>query len=85
MSLEGKTASVAGATRGAGLLADEVKRLVDRIGAERGRLDVLVNGIWAARLSRNGTSLSGSMISGTGCACSVSGCMRIGTRRSIRP
>jgi len=28
------------------LVADEVKRLVDRIRAEQGRLDVLVNDIW---------------------------------------
>jgi NAD(P)-dependent dehydrogenase (short-subunit alcohol dehydrogenase family) len=28
------------------LVADEIKRLIDRIRAERGRLDALVNDIW---------------------------------------
>jgi len=59
------------------LVADEVKRLVDRIRAEQGRLDVLVNDIWGGEISRNGTSPSGSMISRTVCACSVSACIRI--------
>jgi NAD(P)-dependent dehydrogenase (short-subunit alcohol dehydrogenase family) len=59
------------------LVPDQVARLVERIRAEQGRLDVLVNDIWAARILRNGTSPSGRTIWRTVCACSVSACIPI--------
>jgi NAD(P)-dependent dehydrogenase (short-subunit alcohol dehydrogenase family) len=48
ISLNGKVALIAGGTRGAGrgIAVDEVARLVDRIRAEQGRLDILINDLW---------------------------------------
>jgi NAD(P)-dependent dehydrogenase (short-subunit alcohol dehydrogenase family) len=51
------------------LVPDEVRALTDRIRAGHGRLDVLVNDIWAASCSSNGTSPSGSTTWPTACGC----------------
>ena len=52
------------------LVADDVRKLIDHIRGEQGRLDILVNDIGAARSFSNGTSRSGTMICRTACACS---------------
>ena len=54
------------------LVADEVRELVERIRAEQGRLDVLVNDLWGGENLKEWTSPSGRMIFTTACACSAS-------------
>ena len=51
----------------------QVAALVERIDAEQGRLDVLVNDIWGGELlASSGTRRSGSTTSTTACACCAS-------------
>jgi NAD(P)-dependent dehydrogenase (short-subunit alcohol dehydrogenase family) len=52
------------------LEAEAVRALVDRIRREAGRLDLLVNDIWAASGCSNGTSRSGSTTWPTAFGCS---------------
>ena len=50
----------------------QVQALVERIDAEQGQLDILVNDIWGGELCSSGTSRCGSTTSRRACACCAS-------------
>ncbi len=63
------------------LVPAEVEALVARIRAAQGRLDILVNDVWAARIYSSGTRRSGSTIWRTAFTCSASPSTRISSPR----
>jgi NAD(P)-dependent dehydrogenase (short-subunit alcohol dehydrogenase family) len=71
-----ETAELATAAGGHGIAVpvdhldpEQVRGLVERIDAEQGRLDVLVNDIWGRSTCSSGTPRSGSTTWSAGCGC----------------